>query len=70
MSDKNQPDSKDLFQKNTDRDKGKSIISVTLLYSFFKPYLINLLLASVVLVTTAGISLINPNFFTTPLLTI
>ena len=36
MSDKNQPNSKDLFQKNTDRDKGKSIISVTLLYSFFK----------------------------------
>ena len=60
MSDKNQPNSKDLFQKNTDRDKGKSIISVTLLYSFFKPYLINLLLASVVLVTTAGISLTFP----------
>ena len=60
MSDTDQSINKNIFQGNAERDKGQSVISVTLLYSFFKPYLINLFLASFVLVTTAGISLTFP----------
>ena len=60
MSSENQSIDRGINRKNTDRDKGRSIISVTLLYSFFKPYLINLFLASFFLIITAGISLTFP----------
>ena len=60
MSSESHSIDKEINRKNTDRDKGRSIISVTLLYSFFTPYLVNLFLASFVLVITAGISLTFP----------
>ena len=60
MSTKNQFENNKLYQKNNERDKGRSIISVSLLISFFKPYIINLVLASIILVITAGISLTFP----------
>ena len=60
MSYGNFSSNKEINKKSTERDKGRSIISVTLLYSFFKPYLVNLFLASFALVITAGISLTFP----------
>ena len=60
MSYGNHSSNKEINKKSTERDKGRSIISVTLLYSFFKPYLVNLFLASFALVITAGISLTFP----------
>ena len=41
----------------SEREKGRNISSLFLLASFFKPYYLNLILASLVLVLTAGISL-------------
>ena len=60
MSNKNQFNNNKIYQKNNERDKGRSIISVAMLISFFKPYKINLVLASIILVITAGISLTFP----------
>ena len=60
MSYEDHSPNREINRKNIDRDKGRSIVSVALLYSFFKPYLLNLFLASFVLVITAGISLTFP----------
>lgn len=60
MSYENQSPNNEMNKKNSERDKGRSIISVALLYTFFKPYLVNLFLASFALVITAGISLTFP----------
>ena len=60
MSYEDHSPSREINRKKIDRDKGRSIVSVALLYSFFKPYLVNLFLASFVLVITAGISLTFP----------
>ena len=53
------------FNKNkennkSEREKGRNISSLFLLASFFKPYYLNLILASLVLILTAGISLTFP----------
>ena len=45
---------------NSEREKGRNISSLFLLASFFKPYYLNLILASLVLILTAGISLTFP----------
>jgi len=47
-------------QKFAERGKGRSLSSLTTLFGFFKPYKLNLMLASLVLVATAGISLSFP----------
>ena len=44
----------------SEREKGRNISSLFLLASFFKPYYLNLILASLVLFLTAGISLTFP----------
>ena len=44
----------------SEREKGRNISSLFLLASFFKPYYLNLILASLVLILTAGISLTFP----------
>ena len=44
----------------SEREKGRNISSLFLLTSFFKPYYLNLILASLVLILTAGISLTFP----------
>ena len=44
----------------SEREKGRNIPSLFLLASFFKPYYLNLILASLVLFLTAGISLTFP----------
>ena len=44
----------------SEREKGRNISSLFLLASFFKPYYLNLTLASLVLILTAGISLTFP----------
>ena len=44
----------------SEREKGRNISSLFLLVSFFKPYYLNLILASLVLILTAGISLTFP----------
>jgi len=44
----------------SEREKGRNISSLFLLFSFFKPYYLNLILASLVLILTAGISLTFP----------
>ena len=44
----------------SEREKGRNISSLFLLASFFKPYYLNLILASLVLIVTAGISLTFP----------
>ena len=43
-----------------ERGKGRSLSSLTTLFDFFKPYKLNLMLASLVLIATAGISLSFP----------
>ena len=47
-------------QKFEERGKGRSLSSLTTLFGFFKPYKLNLMLASLVLIATAGISLSFP----------
>ena len=47
-------------QKSEERGKGRSLSSLTMLFGFFKPYKLNLMLASLVLIATAGISLSFP----------
>ena len=47
-------------QKFEERGKGRSLSSLTTLFDFFKPYKLNLMLASLVLIATAGISLSFP----------
>ncbi|MED5532462.1 MAG: ABC transporter transmembrane domain-containing protein [Pseudomonadota bacterium] len=47
-------------QKFEERGKGRSLSSLTTLFGFFKPYKLNLILASLVLIATAGISLSFP----------
>ena len=47
-------------QKFAERGKGRSLSSLTTLFGFFKPYKLNLMLASLVLIATAGISLSFP----------
>ncbi len=47
-------------QKSDERGKGRSLSSLTMLFGFFKPYKLNLMLASLVLIATAGISLSFP----------
>ena len=47
-------------QKSKERGKGRSLSSLTMLFGFFKPYKLNLMLASLVLIATAGISLSFP----------
>ena len=49
MSYEDHSPNREINRKNIDRDKGRSIVSVALLYSFFNPYLLNLFLASFVL---------------------
>ena len=44
----------------SEREKGRNVSSLFLLASFFKPYYLNLILASLVLILTAGISLTFP----------
>ena len=44
----------------SEREKGRNISSLFLLTSFFKPYYLNLILASLILILTAGISLTFP----------
>ena len=44
----------------SEREKGRNISSLFLLAYFFKPYYLNLILASLVLILTAGISLTFP----------
>ena len=44
----------------SEREKGRNISSLFMLASFFKPYYLNLILASLVLILTAGISLTFP----------
>ena len=50
----------DKENNNSEREKGRNISSLFLLASFFKPYYLNLILASLVLILTAGISLTFP----------
>ena len=60
MADLKVSEQKAVSKNSTEREKGRSISSLSRLFSFFKPYKINLAFAASILVVTAGISLTFP----------
>ena len=60
MADLKVSEQKAVSKNSREREKGRSISSLSRLFSFFKPYKINLMVAASILVVTAGISLTFP----------
>ena len=60
MVDLKVPEQKAVPKNSREREKGRSISSLSRLFGFFKPYTLNLTFAALILVATAGISLTFP----------